>query len=107
MQMYKYLSKAEQIKVFYAILECGIDDDYRNEIDQKYMNIILDEIWNLYHTENQMYDFEYLTLQTDNNPDDYVYSAKELEELYEVLIAFRADLFQMYNIDFTLSGQCK
>ncbi len=97
---YKDLSKAEQIKVFYAILECGIYNDYDNEIDQKYMNIIIDEIWNLYHVEDQMYDFEYLTLQTDNNPPDYVYSEKELGELYEALIAFRAGLFKKYNIEY-------
>ncbi len=97
---YKDLSKAEQIKEFYDILEGGEYGYYMNEIDQKYMNIIIDEIWDLYHTEKQIYDLEYLELQTENNPPDYVYRAKEIDALYEVLVAFRADLFKKYNIEY-------
>ena len=40
---YKELSTDEQIKDFYEILECA-DRDYRNEIDNYYMSIIVEEM---------------------------------------------------------------
>ena len=99
---YKELSTAEQIKDFYEILECA-DRDYRNEIDNEYMNIILTEIWMLNLTEDQSYDLEYLAQyvrqRADKNPDGRVYSAKELECLYEVLSSFKDDLFKKHNIN--------
>ena len=98
---YKDLSTAEQIKAFYEILECA-DRDYRNEIDNELMNIILTEIWFLNLTEEQSYDLEYLSRQVEDRPDDHVYSAKELECLYEVLSSFRDDLFKKHNISFPL-----
>ena len=102
---YKYLSIEEQIKSFYEILECA-DRDYRNEIDNGYMNIILTELWMLNLTEEQSYDLEYLAQQikqrAEQNPDEDVYSAEELETLYDVLSSFRYDLFKKYDISFPL-----
>ena len=95
---YKYLSIDEQIKDFYTILVCA-DSDYRNEIDNEYMNIILTEIWMLNLTEEQSYDLEYLAKYAERRPDDHVYSAEELECLYEVLSSFRDDLFKKHNIN--------
>ncbi len=99
---YKYLSIDEQIKNFYRILESA-DRDYRNEIDNSYMNIILTEIWMLNLTEDQSYDLEYLTQyikqRAEQKPDDHVYSAEELECLYEVLSSFKDDLFKKHNIN--------
>ncbi len=102
---YKELSTAEQIKDFYEILECA-DRDYRNEIDNEYMNIILTEIWMLNLTEDQSYDLEYLAQyikqRAEQKPYDHVYSAEELECLYEVLSSFRFDLFKKHNISYPL-----
>ncbi len=102
---YKDLSTAEQIKAFYEILECA-DRDYRNEIDNSYMNIILTEIWMLNLTEEQAFDLEYLAgyirQRAEQKPDARVYSAEELETLYEVLSSFRFDLFEKHNISFPL-----
>ena len=98
---YKGLSVDEPIKAFYEILECA-DRDYRNEIDNEYMNIMLTEICMLNLTEEQSYDLEYLSRQVEDRPDDHVYSAEELETLYEVLSSFRYDLFKKYDISFPL-----
>ncbi len=98
---YKGLPLEDQIKDFYEILECA-DRDYRNEIDNEFMNIMLTEIWFLNLTEEQSYDLEYLSRQVEDRPDDHVYSAKELECLYEVLSSFRYDLFKKHNISFPL-----
>ncbi len=102
---YKDLSIDEQIKAFYEILECA-DRDYRNEIDNSYMNIILTEIWMLNLTEEQSFDLEYLAQyirqRAEQKPEARVYSAKELECLYEVLSSFRFDLFKKHNISFPL-----
>ncbi len=95
---YKGLLIDEQIIDFYTILVCA-DSDYRNEIDNEYMNIILTEIWMLNLTEEQSYDLEYLAKYVETRPDDHVYSAKELECLYEVLSSFRDDLFKKHNIN--------
>ena len=94
---YKGLSIHEQISAFYEILERA-DRDYSYKIDKEFIDIIIIEIWMLYHTEDQMYAFEYLTAQTEYDSDDYVYTAKELEELYDSLLMFRDDLFKKYNI---------
>ena len=91
------LSIHEQISMFYEILE-RIDRDYSYKIDKELVDIIFTEIWMLDHTEDQMYAFEYLTEQIEYDPDDYVYTAKELEDLYEYLLMFRDDLFKKYNI---------
>ncbi len=91
------LSIHEQISMFYEILE-RIDRDYSYKIDKELVDIIFTEIWMLDHTEDQMYAFEYLTEQTEYDSDDYVYTAKELEDLYESLLMFRDDLFKKYNI---------
>ncbi len=104
MSSYEYqgLPIEDQIKDFYTILVCA-DSDYSNEIDNEYMNIILTEIWMLNLTEDQSYDLEYLAQyvrqREDKNPDGRVYSAKELECLYEVLSSFRDDLFKKHNIN--------
>ena len=99
---YKYSALEDQIVDFYDILERA-DYEYRNEIDNEYMNIILTEIWMLNLTEDQSYDLEYLAQyvrqRADKNPDDHVYSAKELECLYEVLSSFKDDLFKKHNIN--------
>ena len=94
---YVGLSIHEQISMFYEILE-RIDRDYSYKIDKELVDIIFTEIWMLDHTEDQMYAFEYLTAQTEYDSDDYVYTAKELEDLYESLLMFRDDLFKKYNI---------
>ena len=94
---YVGLSIHEQISMFYEILE-RIDRDYSYKIDKELVDIIFTEIWMLDHTEDQMYAFEYLTEQTEYDPDDYVYTAKELEDLYESLLLFRDDLFKKHNI---------
>ncbi len=91
------LSIHEQISMFYEILE-RIDRDYSYKIDKELVDIIFTEIWMLDHTEDQMYAFEYLTEQIEYDSDDYVYTAKELEDLYEYLLMFRDDLFKKYNI---------
>ncbi len=91
------LSIHEQISMFYEILE-RIDRDYSYKIDKELVDIIFTEIWMLDHTEDQMCAFEYLTEQIEYDPDDYVYTAKELEDLYEYLLMFRDDLFKKYNI---------
>ncbi len=91
------LSIHEQISMFYEILE-RIDRDYSYKIDKELVDIIFTEIWMLDHTEDQMYAFEYLTEQIEYDLDDYVYTAKELEDLYEYLLMFRDDLFKKYNI---------
>ena len=91
-----------QIVDFYDILELA-DYDYRIEIDNGYMNIILTEMWSLNLTEEQSYDLEYLTQyikqRAEQKPDDHVYSAEELECLYEVLSSFKDDLFKKHNIN--------
>ena len=94
---YKGLSIHEQISLFYEILE-RVDRDYSYKIDNEFLDIIFKEIWMLDHTEDQMYAFEYLTEEREYDSDDYVYTAKELEELYERLLMFRDDLFKKYNI---------
>ena len=91
------LSIHEQISMFYEILE-RIDRDYSYKIDKELVDIIFTEIWMLDHTEDKMCAFEYLTEQIEYDPDDYVYTAKELEDLYEYLLMFRDDLFKKYNI---------
>ncbi len=98
---YKGLSIDEQIKDFYAFLECA-DRDYGNEIDNELMNIILTEIWSLNLTEEQSYDLEYVAKQAAIRTDDHVYNAEELECLYEVLSSFRFDLFKKHNISYPL-----
>ena len=102
---YKGLPLEDQIKDFYAFLECA-DRDYGNEIDNEFMNIILTEIWMLNLTEEQSFDLEYLAQyirqRAKQKPDARVYSAKELECLYEVLSSFRYDLFKKHNISFPL-----
>ena len=98
---YKGLSVDEPIKAFYEILECA-DRDYRNEIDNEYMNIMLTEFCMLNLTEEQSYDLEYLSRRVDARPDDHVYSAEELETLYDVLSSFRYDLLKKYDISFPL-----
>ncbi len=95
---YKDLSTAEQIKEFYNLLECP-NRDYRNEIDNEYMNLMLTHMWELAFYEDQMYDLEYLSNQVENVPSYYIYSAEELEALYEVLIPFRDYLFEKHNIN--------
>ena len=99
---YKYSALEDQIVDFYDILERA-DYEYRNEIDNEYMNIILTEIWMLNLTEDQSYDLEYLAQyvrqRAEQKPDARVYSAKELECLYEVLSSFRDDLFKKHNIN--------
>ena len=99
---YKYSALEDQIVDFYDILERA-DYEYSNEIDNEYMNIILTEIWMLNLTEDQSYDLEYLAQyvrqRADKNPDGRVYSAKELECLYEVLSSFKDDLFKKHNIN--------
>ncbi len=87
-----------QIVDFYDILELA-DYDYRIEIDNGYMNIILTEMWSLNLTEEQSYDLEYLAQQAERRPADHVYSAEELECLYEVLSSFKDDLFKKHNIN--------
>ena len=87
-----------QIVDFYDSLELA-DYDYRIEIDNGYMNIILTEMWSLNLTEEQSYDLEYLAQQAERRPVDHVYSAKELECLYEVLSSFKDDLFKKHNIN--------
>ena len=98
---YKELSTEEQIKAFYEILECA-DRDYRYEIDNEYMNIMLTEFWKLRHTEELFYDLQYLQQRIDQDADDHEYSAEELECLYEVLSSFRYDLLKKYNIEMPL-----
>ena len=98
---YKELSTEEQIKRFYEILERA-DRDYRYEIDNEYMNIMLNEIYKLNLTELESYDLEYLAQQIKLRPDDHEYSAEELECLYEVLSSFRYDLLKKYNIEMPL-----
>ncbi len=95
---YEGLSVEEQIIEFYEILECA-DRDYRYEIDNEYMNIMLNLFWMLDLTEYQSYDLEYLAQQIEQRPDDHEYSAEELESLYEVLSSFRYDLLKKYNIE--------
>ncbi len=99
---HKYSALEDQIVDFYDILERA-DYEYSNEIDNEYMNIILTEIWMLNLTEDQSYDLEYLAQyvrqRADKNPDGRVYSAKELECLYEVLSSFKDDLFKKHNIN--------
>ena len=99
---YKYLSIEEQIKSFYEILECA-DRDYRNEIDNGYMNIILTELWMLNLTEEQAFDLEYLAgyirQRAEQKPDARIYSAKELECISVVLSSFKDDLFKKHNIN--------
>ncbi len=94
---YKGLSIHEQISMFYEILE-RVDLDCSYKIDNEFVDIIFTEIGMLDHTEDQMYAFEYLTERTEYDSDDYVYAAKELEDLYESLLMFRDDLFKKYNI---------
>ena len=98
---YKELSTEEQIKAFYEILERA-DRDYRYEIDNEYMNIMLTEFWKLMHIEEQFYDLQYLQKRIDQDADDHEYSAEELESLYEVLSSFRYDLLKKYNISMPL-----
>ena len=100
---YKDLSTAEQIKEFYEILESA-DRDYRYEIDNEYMSIIVDEMWKIAstYTEFQMFDLEYLTQKVKLCPDDHEYSAEELESLYEVLSSLRYDLLKAHNIEMPL-----
>ncbi len=98
---HKYSALEDQIVDFYDILERA-DYEYSNEIDNEFMNIMLTEIWFLNLTEEQSYDLEYLSRQVEDRPDDHVYSAKELECLYEVLSSFRYDLFKKHNISFPL-----
>ncbi len=99
---HKYSALEDQIVDFYDILERA-DYEYSNEIDNEYMNIILTEIWMLNLTEDQSYDLEYLAQyvrqRADKNPDGRVYSAEELECLYEVLSSFKDDLFKKHNIN--------
>ena len=94
---YKDISIAEQIKDFYEILECA-DRDYRNEIDKEYMYIILTEISDLNLTEEHSYDLEFLSQRNELYPDNYVYTAEDLEIIYEILSSFRYDLFKKHNI---------
>ena len=98
---YKELSTEEQIKAFYEILERA-DRDYRYEIDNEYMNIMLTEFWKLRHTEELFYDLEYLQQRIDQDADDHEYSAEELECFYEILSSFRYDLLKKYNIEMPL-----
>ena len=100
---YKDLSTAEQIKEFYEILERA-DRDYRYEIDNEYMSIIVEEMWKIAstYTEFQMFDLEYLAQQIELRPDDHEYSAEELECLYEVLSSLRYDLLKAHNIEMPL-----
>ena len=98
---YKELSTEEQIKAFYEILESA-DRDYRYEIDNEYMNIMLTEFWKLRHTEELFYDLEYLQQRIDQDADDHEYSAEELECFYEILSSFRYDLLKKYNIEMPL-----
>ena len=103
---YKYLSIDEQIKNFYRILESA-DRDYRNEIDNSYMNIILTEIWMLNLTEEQSCYLEHLVQQIKQqdekrSEDEDVYSAEELECLYNDLSFFRFELFKKHNICYPL-----
>ncbi len=99
---YRYSLAEEQIVDFYDILERA-DYEYSNEIDNEYMNIILTEIWMLNLTEEQSFDLEYLAQyvrqREEQKPDARVYSAKELECLYEVLSSFKDDLFKKHNIN--------
>ncbi len=95
---HKYSALEDQIVDFYDILERA-DYEYSNEIDNELMNIMLTEIWFLNLTEEQSYDLEYLSRQVEDRPDDHVYSAKELECLYEVLSSFKDDLFKKHNIN--------
>ena len=100
---YKSLSIDEQIKAFYEILERA-DRDYRNEIDNYYMSIIVEEMWEIAstYTEFQMFDLEYLTQKVKQCPDDHEYSARDLDRLYEVLSSLRYNLLKEHNIEIAL-----